>query len=221
MCLVMRRAGEAAGDKEQEGRRWAPGQHVPSQLGLAQQGPQHCLQPCWLGTSDSTAGHSSGLWECSVLKLSPHCPQGGRLGGCRSPHTCTSCAKALGRETPSRRQQQMSPSRAPSELGAGQEINSGVSSYPDWGEKGNPPASQELPWHRVVASSGCQGIIAFLRRVRSSFVMVKSASEALPGLGGLQGEEGEMPPTLESGICPLGQQPALGIVRALNSRRQV
>lgn len=213
----MRRAGEAAGDKEQEGRRWAPGQHVPSQLGLAQQGLRHCLQPCWLGTSESTAGHSSGCGSVQSSSCHPTVP---RVGGCRPPHTSTSCAKALGRETPSR-QQQMSPCGAPSELGAGQEINSGVSSCPDWGEKGNPPASQELPWHRVVASSGCQGIIAFLRRVCSSFVMVKSKSEALPGLGALQGEEGEMPPTLESGICPLGQQPALGIVRPLNSRRQV
>lgn len=52
-------------------------------------------------------------------------------------------------------------------------------------------------------------------------MMVKSTSKVPPGLGGLQGEEGEMPPTLESGICPAGQQPAPGIVGPLNSQRQV
>lgn len=77
----------------------------------------------------------------AVTPLSP----GWEAGGLQTPpHTSTGCAKALGRETPSRRQQ-MSPSGAPSELGAGQEINSGVSSCPDWREQGNPPALPDLP----------------------------------------------------------------------------
>lgn len=173
---------------------------------------QQCLQPCrpgsvgWHGRAQ--VGAAGALSPQAVTPLSLWW----EARGC-SLHAGTGGAEALGRETPSR-WQRMGPSRAPSEQGAGQEINSGVSSCPGWGHAGEPPRAPAYPQHSVAAGSGRQGIIAFLRRVCSSFVMVKNTSEAPLGLGGCRvgGKEGVMPP-----ICPLVYLPASGIVKPLNS----
>lgn len=144
-----RRGTRAAAEREGCGR--VPGHRVPSQLGLAQPGPRQgavalpAAAPARWGQT-ARPGTAWGLRELSVPKLSPHCPHGGRLGAMCVPspptHAGTSGAEASGRETPSR-WQRMSPTGAPSEQGAGREINSGVSSCPGWegGEVGEPPCT--------------------------------------------------------------------------------
>lgn len=153
-----RRGTRAAAEREGCGR--VPGHHVPSQLGLAQPGPRRgavALPAATLARWGQTArpGTAWGCESCRSPSCHPTVPMGGGWGLCVScsPPAGTSGADASGRETPSR-WQQMSPTGAPSEQGAGREINSGVSSCPGWGGRGGewgdppvPPGLSPAQWH--------------------------------------------------------------------------
>lgn len=194
------RAGEAAGMERGGGGR-APGRRVPSQLGPARAAGAGMARP-------GTARGCGAAGPPAVTPLSVR-----QNLGAAAPHSST---EGSGRETPSQRKQE-SPSGTLSEQGAGREINSGVSGCPGPGEgrRGRgTPLCPTCPQHGVAAGSGRRGIIAFLRRVRSSFVTGKSTSEAPPGR---QGERGPCPPSPDgNGICPRGRRLTPGIVGPLS-----
>jgi len=109
-----RGGGGDEGGHRAGGHGRAPGRWVPSQLGPARM--------C----------RGRGVVRCRA-------PHGALAHGWREAAVSHAGTKALGRETPSRRQR-MSPTGALSEQrGAGREINSGVSGCPGQGGAGGPP----------------------------------------------------------------------------------